>query len=263
MSSTKDTIGGHMLGTRDYRALTPAVKVKKQTDLAPFVLENVDIHVGLYETPMAEALAVLPPSLQPTIPGSISVAFYRAKDSAFGPFQLLSIGLGCRSGVKPHNLILQNYCSNPELAQVLSRDYGYPFTAADAITVDKGYHQVESCLVIDGVTVLRLVSEEHKPLPGVSAILKYPSPLHFVEYHGEKGFLRLDLGYEFNSSIRGKTRLQLAKGNPFPALGVTPTHPISATYSERVTMGIIQPKYVYDLEKGPADGGIRKIAEME
>src|SRR5690606_25435563 len=145
-------------------ALTPPVSVRRRTDLAPFVLEGVDIHVGLFETPMADALAVLPPSLQPTIPASIAIAFYRAKDSAFGPFRLLSIGIGCRCGVKPHTLMLKNYCTNAALAEVLTRDYGYHFAAADDIVVDKGYHIADSYLVADGETCLRMVSEKHKPL---------------------------------------------------------------------------------------------------
>ena len=262
MSSTKNTIGGHMVGECDYSKITPRVNVDKNLDLEPFVLENVDIHVGQFEARMDDALQVLPPSLQPTIPASISIAFYRSRESAFGPYQWLSIGVGCRCGVKPHNLMLRNYCTNTDLAKHLSTYYGFEFTSADQIRVDKGYHAVESSLVVEGKTQMRMKSVKHMMLPGASAILKYPSPLHHVVYDGNQGLLRLDMGYEFQASSRGTLSLGDCDDEFFPGIGISPTHAISATYSEKVTVGIIQPRYLLDVEKLPSEGGIQKVHEL-
>lgn len=116
--------------------------------------------------------AVLPPSLHPTIPASLSLQVWEVGDCLWGPFTMAVCRITCRSGVRARGFTSAVYASNEEVCNKLRSSFGFPADLAD-IQFRHSY---------DGTDVRVIKASEE--ILSVSALDPEPMGLTDVQYTG-------------------------------------------------------------------------------
>ena len=223
-----------------------------------FVLPDADILYVLFEMPMNTAIARLPVSLHPSIPAALGITFVHAKNSPFGPFTLVYVGIACRTGIKPRHFITGAFCDNADARAFFTNRYGFACAPA---TVDyhETYDRVRGAISQNGKPLLDLAIVECQPLVGAGGMIKYSPPLTATQVNDHAALVQFEAAYDFKRSVRGKPRLVHYDALALGDLAVAPVFPIAGSHAV-CDLHLLPIRFEVDLEVPAEQGGARKIA---
>lgn len=115
----------------------------------PIVLEDVTLLQILMEMRNGAREAVLPPSLHPTIPPSLSMQVWQVGSGPWGAFAMAVARVSCRGGVRARGFTTGAAASTPAAVAGLSSQLGYPARLAD-VTLHASYSGAEVAVVEAG-----------------------------------------------------------------------------------------------------------------
>jgi hypothetical protein len=101
-------------------------------------LPGATVVLANFELPYAVRESMLPPALHPNTPPLLAVLAWRCPDSPWGPFALVQLRAGCRSGVRSRGFLLGAGVDNRDAAAALASGWGLSARPAE-VAVRLGY----------------------------------------------------------------------------------------------------------------------------
>jgi hypothetical protein len=143
-----------------------AVRVERFSDR---IVELPDATVVLanFELPYSVREEVLPPALHPNTPPLLAVLAWRCPESPWGPFSLVQLRVGCRSGVRSRGFLLGAAIDNGDAAAALAAGWGVATRPAE-VAIRAGY---------DATTVAAVFTDVGEPVDALRLRLLDPEPL--------------------------------------------------------------------------------------
>ena len=230
------------------------VEVEGQEDV---LLPDVHLFYNLFEIPMELALRRLPTSVHPSIPGMLSVTFWRAAKSAFGAFELACVGIACRTGIKPRHLMHAAFVDNEAAAGFLRTRYGFPCRLA-AVRQRESYDRIVGTVECAGRTILEVESTSLLPIVGGGSFVKVSPALNLAQIGGAPALLQLEASYEFKRVLRGAPRATVFDAEELGDALVRPAYPVSGTHAI-VDLTLHPVRYALDLDRPAEQGGVRAL----
>lgn len=222
------------------------------------LLENVQVHYVLFETPMAAALDVLPVSLHPAVPAHLGITFWRCEAGPLGAFECAWVGLACRTGIKPRHLVYAAFVNRAEVGEWLQRRYGFDCRVAD-VHYRETYDRLQGRIVVDGVPVIDTVTTRMQPVVGAGASVKYSPALNATRVGDTATLVQMEAAYAFKRVIRGTPQLLVHDAAALGEPGLTARFPMSGTHA-LVDVTLLAPRFTADFAVPAEQGGARKIA---
>lgn len=134
---------------------------------------------------------VLPPSLHPTVPASLSLQAWHVGESPFGAFGFAIARIGCRSGVRARGFAAKAYASTQAAADGLRDAYGLPVDVA-AVQVRRHYSGAEVVVEQAGAVLLHFIGLDPEPMgnddvqyTGTMALAQTPMGLRLVQVEAD------------------------------------------------------------------------------
>lgn len=198
-------------------------------DTAPETFPDAVVVQAMYEIAVAGRETSLPAGLHPTNPPSLVVQAWRCPESPWGPFAMVQLRVGCRSGLRPRGMVQGCLVDSPTAAEALRARWGFPAQVGE-VRIDVGYHEV---MVTTGPA--------GGPAFGVRALDPVPLGPDDVSFTTTVALARTPRGerlvqIDTDLAVTRAERLRLLPftGNPTTA-GVHPTvrvlHPVAASVS--------------------------------
>jgi len=125
----------------------------------------------------------LPSALHPTIPAALSVQVYEIGESPWGAFQLATVRVSCRSGVRARGFTRAAIASSQAACAGLRAELGFPARVGQ-IRFRHGY---------DGVSIL-VAEDSGQPILGVEALDPEPMAVDDIQYTGTLNLAHTPLG---------------------------------------------------------------------
>ncbi len=150
-------------GTRDVAALAGRAPTMPSFDAGAVTLPQVEVVQAVFEMRWSARQATLPPGLHPTNPPILVVLAWRAAESPWGPFSLVQVRVGCRSGVRPRGLVAGCVNDNPAAAAALAAGWGLPGRPG-TVELHRYYDGLHLEVVADGRQALSLAARHPVPL---------------------------------------------------------------------------------------------------
>lgn len=227
------------------------------TSLAPETLDlpGTDVLQVSYEVVEADALAITPPGLHPSIPPYATFNFWRCPTSPVGPFTVAMVRLIVRAGIRPRALLVAGFCDSEVAAAALSGGWGYRLVPAE-VTLQRRHDQISGTVRIDGF--LALDARLHDPEPVAGSDLELFDNLHLVRVEGEGDLIaQVDPGYTIHKADRGEADLVVYEPDLLGAEGVVPDYALIAVAAS-ADVELAAPRFVMDPAK-PAFQGTRRL----
>jgi hypothetical protein len=233
----------------------PALDLAETADV---VLENVSIGYSLFETPLAAAIPLLQSGVHPSVPPLIVATFWSVPGGPLGAFEFASIGISCRTGIKPRQLIYSAFIDNDRAGAALARRYGYRCQPAK-VKLREFYDRITGSVVINERELLQLDTTGMVPLVGAGSFVKFSPALNFIaSSHDQSQLAQFEASYDFVRVIRGAPRLlefdAAALGHP----GLNPRHPVSGAFAV-VNLTLHPVKFLVSATVPAEAGGVTRI----
>lgn len=242
----------HLVGTFD-AATIDAVAVETGSR-EPFTMSKVEIHTAVFEVSMSQVLALLPPSLHPSVPAYATVTSYRVGGSTIGAFEWSVVGISCRSVIRPRMLTVSAFASTEAAVELLTKRWGFPAQLAN-IRTRLYYDAALTKITTDKGVILDLLTKNPEVLLGSARAIRYPQPLNYVSRDGQIGLQQHDISYEYDEAYRGVLSLQVFDEAALTGGRLSPTDMIAGTYT-KVSATALPVRNVLDLtEPGKLMGG--------
>lgn len=187
-----------LVGTADVDALAAGAATLDSFDTEVVAFDDVLVLHALFELPYAVREALLPPALHPTNPPIAAVLAWRVPSGEWGPFSMVQVDIGCRSGTRPRRFVSACVVDGPTAARELSRRWGLLATTGD-VRLHRGYDAAELALAArDGQElVVRAVDPEpldpaDVQLAGLMTLARTPRGLRLVQVEPTYAFERVD-----------------------------------------------------------------------
>lgn len=201
-------------------------------DTAPETFPDAVVVQAMYEIAVAGRETSLPAGLHPTNPPSLVVQAWRCPESPWGPFAMVQLRVGCRSGLRPRGMVQGCVVDSPAAAEALRARWGFP-AQVGAVRIGVGYHEA---IVATGTS-----TETGAPALEVRALDPVPLGADDVAFTTTVALARTPRGerlvqIDTDLAVTRAERLRLLPftGDP-AAVGVHPTvrvlHPVAASVS--------------------------------
>ena len=215
-----------LVGTADLDALSaraPKLPAFPQEALA---LGGVEVLQACFEMRATSREPLLPPGLHPTSPATLILLLWRCAESPWGPFALLQLRVGCRSGVRARGFVWAAACDRDGAARELEARYGFP-TREARISLARRYDGCSLSVELDGREALALEAQDPDPLApddvqftGTLTLAHTPRGLRLVQIEPRTAFERAE---------RLRPRLLRFDAEAWGHAALTPYHPVSAS----------------------------------
>jgi hypothetical protein len=159
----------------------------------PIVFQNATLFQLVMEMRNGAREAVLPPSLHPTIPPTLSLQLWQVGESPWGPFRMAVARVSCRGGVRARGFTTAVAASTDLAVEALRNNFGYAARRAD-IHFATSYSGVEAAVAESGRDSFRANAVDPVPMgaddvqyTGTLNLAHVPSGLRLVqvEFHLE------------------------------------------------------------------------------
>jgi len=249
-------MGELLYGMADAAALAKDVNEVRLTGFSDIVLEQVQIYTSLFEIPLHAAMQRLPKGVHPSVPALCCVTFWRCPGGALGAFELSFVGLTCRTGIKPRQLVQAAFANTEQACNFFRNEYGFPCQLA-VVRQRESYDRVLGTVALNERTILQISTHSPVPLVGMGSFVKYSAALNFARPDGKVGLVQLEASYEFKRVIRGVAQALVFDNT---ALGdtITPVHAVSGAHAI-VNLTLHPARYVVDPMQPAEEGGVRRI----
>jgi len=226
-------------------------------DLTPETMElpSATVLQVSYEVAHEPALTITPPALHPSIPPYVTFNLYHHPSSPLGPFDLVTVRLIVRAGIRPRGLLLQAFCSDEGATEHLATRWGYRVRTAD-ITQQQRHDRISATVSIDGSRALGFALTESEPVSGGD--LELFDNLHLTQLPDQGPVIvQVDPSYQYAQAQRGVPQLDVFDAEVLGVQGVEPVYPIVAV-SCVADMTLSAPRFVLDPTQ-PAVKGTKRV----
>lgn len=210
-------------GLSELAARAPALPAFPTEALA---LAGVEVFQACFEMRAGSREPLLPPALHPTNPATLIALAWRCAESPWGPFALVQLRIGCRSGVRSRGFVLAAACDRPEAARALAERWGFPVRAAQ-IALSRRYDGCALEVRLDGRTALAIDAQDPDPLApddvqytGTLTLAHLPRGLRLVQIEPRTTLERAE---------RLRPRLTAFDADAWGHHALTPYYPVSAS----------------------------------
>lgn len=208
-----------------------------------------------YEVAEDPALAVTPPALHPSIPPYATFSVCRFPESPVGGFNLATVRLIVRAGIRPRGLLVKAFTDSPAAADALRAGWGYDIGVAE-VGLTRRHNRIAGTVTIDGTTALEAALDDPEPVAGSD--LELFDSLHLVNVDGgDPLIVQVDPGYEYHTADRGGARLERFDAETLGIDGIEPNYAVVAVAC-RADVTLAAPRFVIDPTK-PAIQGTRRL----
>ncbi len=152
-----------LVGAADVAALAEAAPAVPSYFTEPLVLEQVVLFQTVLEMHNQAREAVLPPSLHPTSPPTLSVQAWQVAASPWGAFSMVVTRVSCRGGVRARGFTTAAAASTDAAVEGLRTQLGYPARLA-TVRVLSSYSRAEVTVTEADGDSLGLVAIDPVPL---------------------------------------------------------------------------------------------------
>lgn len=215
-----------LVGTGDPEALGEGAPVLASFATEPVVLPEVEVFQALFEMRAASREPLLPPGLHPTNPATLVLLAWRCPESPWGPFSLLQLRVGCRSGVRTRGLVLCCVCDAERAAKGLASSWGFGTRPGEIVLVRR-YDRVSLRVSLGEREALAVEALDPDPLaPGD---VQYTGTLTWARTPKGLRLMQVEPDYASSRVERLRPRLLGFDATAFGQRALTPYHPVSAS----------------------------------
>jgi hypothetical protein len=215
-----------LVGTADLDRLGARAPQLPAFPAEPLALGGVEVLQACFEMRAASREPLLPPGLHPTNPATCIVLAWRCAESVWGPFSLVQLRIGCRSGVRTRGFVWAAACNLPAAAHQLAAHWGFPARPAQ-IALSRHYDGCTLRVEIDERAVLAIDAQDPDPLApddvqytGTLTLAHMPRGLRLVQIEPRTTLERAE---------RLRPRLAEFDAEAWGSAALTPYHPVSAS----------------------------------
>ena len=215
-----------LVGTADLDQLGTRAAHLPAFASAPLALGGVEVFQACFEMRAASREPLLPPGLHPTNPATCIALAWRCAESPWGPFSLVQLRIGCRSGVRTRGFVWGAACDAPDAARDLAAQWGFPARPAH-IALSRRYDGSALRVEIDGRVALAVDGRDPAPLApddvqftGTLTLAHTPRGLRLVQIEPRTALERAE---------RLRPRLTAFDADAWGSAALTPYHPVSAS----------------------------------
>jgi hypothetical protein len=173
--------------------------------------------------------SVLPPSLHPTVPPTVSIQAMDIAESPWGAFSLVVNRVSCRSGVRARGYTTQAFVSNNDAATGLAETFGFPTQVAE-IVFRHGYDGADLQVIVEGVECLDLSAIDPEPM-GLNDV-QYTSTLNLAHTPNGLRLVQVEAHHEAEKVDRLSAWLNYYDGYAMGNELLNPYHVVSASLSK-------------------------------
>jgi hypothetical protein len=170
--------------------------------------------------------AVLPPSLHPTVPPTLSVQVWRVGASPWGAFVMVVARVSCRGGVRARGFTTGVAASTAAAVQGLRDNLGYPARLAD-VTFTASYSGVEAAVAESGQDSFRASAID--PVPLGADDVQYTGTLNLAHTPSGLRLVQVEFHLEPQRVERLKPRLQAFAPAAWGSDRLDPYHVVAAS----------------------------------
>jgi hypothetical protein len=158
----------------------------------------------------------------------------RVIGSPWGGFQMAQCRIECRSGLRPRGFLRGGVIDNAEAARELAARWGYALRPGE-IRLERSYDRVRATALLGGQPVLDL--ELRDPTPLMASDVFYVANVNLAGTPRGLRLIQVDPDFEIERAERGRPVVRHFDPAPWGAVGVRPSHPVSASFtSANVTL---------------------------
>jgi hypothetical protein len=216
------------LGTLDVTPLLRGAPEMKDLDTDALVLPQVEILHALHEIRSGPMLDMLPPALHPTLPPTVQLTVWRARDTDLGDFTMAQVRVGCRAGVRPRGFLLGCVIDSDIAAEQLAARWGFRRDAGTP-TLKTGHDRIQATVVRDGETILDVSLVGPEPISGGD--VQYTANMNLARTPGGPRLVQVDPEFEFHKANRGKLQLTTFDAGAWGDDRIVPSWPVSTSFT--------------------------------
>ncbi|HVN39894.1 MAG TPA: hypothetical protein VMW19_17150 [Myxococcota bacterium] len=215
-----------LVGTADLDALAAKAPRLPAFCTDTVSLARVEVFQAGFEMLAASREPLLPSGLHPTNPATLIVLAWRCAESPWGPFSLVQLRIGCRSGLRTRGFVWAAACDSPAVARELAARWGVPARLAH-ISVSRRYDGCSLAVRIGDATTLAIEAQDPDPLApddvqftGTLTLAHTPHGLRLVQ---------LEPRTQLERAERLRPRLERFDAAVWGHEALTPYYPVSAS----------------------------------
>jgi len=215
-----------LVGTADLQALATRAPRLEHFATEPLALVGVEVFQACFEMRAASREPLLPAGLHPTNPATLIALAWRCAESPWGPFSLVQIRVGCRSGVRTRGFVVAAACDRVDAAAALATRWGLAARPA-RIALARRYDGCALGVELEGRSALSIEARDPEPLApgdvqftGTLTLAHTPLGLRLVQLEPRVALSRVE---RVRPRLLGFDALAWGPG------ALTPYHPVSAS----------------------------------
>ncbi len=212
-------------GTADVAALAQHAATLTEYFAEPIVLDDVTLFQMVMEMHNGAREAVLPPSLHPTIPSTLSMQVWRVGASPWGAFALAVARVSCRGGVRARGFTTAAIASTDAACRGLTQTVGYPARRGD-VHLMASYSAVEARVRVEGREAFRAAAID--PVPMGPDDVQYTGTLNLVQVPEGLRLLQIEFQVEPSKVERLQPRLEAFEAGCWGDDRLDPYFPVTA-----------------------------------
>jgi hypothetical protein len=220
-------------GTLDVKELAATAPNVDGYGTEPLSLKNAQVLNITSEISAIGSDALLPPSMNPSIPPYIVCTVMVCPESPWGPFTTGELRLVGRAGFRPRAITFKTYIDNPKAAVELARRWGFPVAPG---TTHVSVRHERIVVTIDNDKGRRMLEAEMIDREGISGSdIQYIASMHLAHNRadGKLVLVHVDPVYVFSKVERGHSHFMQIDQAAWGTKGlITPTNPIISTYAQ-------------------------------
>jgi hypothetical protein len=216
------------LGTLDVTPLLGGAPTMNDLQTDALVLPKVEILHALHEITAGPMLDILPPALHPTIPPTMHVTVWRARDTELGDFTMAQVRIGCRAGVRPRGFLLGCVIDADLAAEQLGARWGF---RSDPGTpkLRTGHDRIQATVERDGETILDISLVGPEPISGGD--VQYTANMNLAHTPAGDRLVQVDPEFEFHKASRGRLQLTTFDAGAWGEARIVPSWPVSTSFT--------------------------------
>lgn len=215
-----------LVGTADLDALSARAPRLPAFPSEPTALGGAEVFQACFEMRAASREPLLPPGLHPTNPATLIALAWRCAESPWGPFTLLQLRVGCRSGVRTRGFVWAAACDPPAAADELARRFGFPALPA-RIALARRY---DGCAVsVERSGRVALAIEGQDPEPVAPEDVQFTGTLTLAHTPRGLRLVQLEPRTALERAERLRPHLLEFDAEAWGSAALTPYHPVSAS----------------------------------
>jgi hypothetical protein len=215
-----------LVGTADLRTLGASAPRLPAFRTDTVSLAQVEVFQAGFEMLATSRERLLPSGLHPTNPATLIVLAWRCAESAWGPFSLVQLRIGCRSGVRTRGFVVAAACDTPDAARELAARWGFPARTA-RIALSRRYDGCSLEVALGGATSLAIEARDPEPLAPDD--VQYTGTLTLAHTPHGLRLVQLEPRTQLERAERLRPRLERFDAAAWGHEALTPYHPVSAS----------------------------------